>query len=232
MPLFWLYGELAAKVLFLAIFFYSCISKIVKGPYFHKNKQESSKKINHMFRQLSRFIIFRILKWQIILPPEPLPDKYVFPVVPHTSSWDFPMGLMIRSIMKEDIKYVAKHTLFRPPFGTIFRWFGGYPVDRRGRHNFVDSVVDIFNEKEEFKICLAAEGTRKKVEKLKTGFYYIAKGANVPIVMGRLDYAKKTFTVSEPFYPTDDVEADMQVVDDYFKSALGYVPEYSYGYKS
>ncbi len=177
-----------------------------------------------MIRAICAFI-FKVLGWKLIVEIPPDLKKYIIAAIPHTSSLDFPLGLMARSVLKLDIKYVGKHTLFRPPLGPIFYWLGGYPVNRTARGNFVDAVVDIFNEKEEFIICIAPEGTREKVDRLKTGFYHIAKGANVAIIPTKLDYANRELTFGKPFYPTDDEKADFEFLENYFKGVRGRNPE-------
>lgn len=182
-----------------------------------------------MSKNLSRFIL-KLIGWEVNFDVQPIPDKYILAVVPHTSSWDFFLGLFTRGVMGTDTKYIGKKSLFRWPFGPIFRSLGGYPVDRSKNNNFVDSVVDIFNSKEKFSIALAPEGTRKKVDKLKTGFYYIAKGANIPIILVRFDYQNREVTFSDPFLPTDDMEADFKFIDDHFRGTHGKIPENSYLY--
>lgn len=171
------------------------------------------------------------LGWRIVTEYEAIPPKYVLIAVPHTSNWDFPIGLLARSALGIDIKYVGKASLFRPPLGWLFRWLGGYPVDRRRRAGYVDAVVDIFNQKEAFAICIAPEGTRSRVGQLKSGFYYIALGAEVPIIMARFDWANRTITLSEPFQPTGDKTLDFVYIDRFFKGALGKNPTQSYGYR-
>lgn len=183
-----------------------------------------------MGKKLSQ-IILGFFGWSVEFDVDPIPDKYILAVIPHTSSWDFFLGLLTRGVMGTDTKYIGKKSLFKGPFGVIFRWLGGYPVDRSKNNNFVDAVVDIFNSKEKFSIALAPEGTRKKVDKLKTGFYFIAKGAKVPIIFVRFDYANKEVTFSDPFYATEDKEADFKYIDDHFRGTLGKIPENSYLYE-
>lgn len=125
----------------------------------------------------------------------------------------------------KDGKYLGKAELFKAPFGFLFRWLGGTPVDRFSKHGVVDQVVEKFNNTEKLFIALSPEGTRKKVDKLRTGFYYIAKKANVPIVMIGLDYAKKEVSVSEPFYPTDNETADFKKIIEFFAPLKGYYPD-------
>lgn len=177
-----------------------------------------------MFRAISKFML-KLFGWKVILEYSQLPDKYVFIALPHTSNWDFPLGLLVRSALGLDIKYVGKDVLFRPPFGWLFRWLGGYPVDRSQRTNYVDSVVDIYDNKPQFAICIAPEGTRKKVSQLRTGFYYIALGAGVPIVMARLDWGRKEVRISQPFFPSGDKEADFSAMLQYFQGVKGKHPE-------
>lgn len=182
-----------------------------------------------MWSTLYRFIL-GLFGWKVITQGE-LPKQYIIAVVPHTSNWDFPIGILTRTIMHQDIKFVAKESLFRPPFGGIFRWLGGYPVDRSKSNRYVDNVVDIFRKEDEFKLCIAPEGTRSKVEKLKTGFYYIAKGAGVPILLCKFDYATREVVVSEPFWPTEDAEADFAFINDFFRGTRGKNPELSFLYE-
>ncbi len=180
-----------------------------------------------MWSAISAFIL-KIIGWRTAPETWPLPPSYVLIVIPHTSNWDFPLGLLVRSAMKLDVKYAGKESLFRPPFGALFRWLGGYPVDRSKRSNFVDAVVDTFHEDKNFSLCIAPEGTRSRVEKLKTGFYYIAKGAGVPILLCKFDYANKVVGLSAPFYPTDDANADFAFIDNYFRGVKGKNPESGY----
>jgi 1-acyl-sn-glycerol-3-phosphate acyltransferase len=169
---------------------------------------------------------FRILGWKVVgdFPPEL--KKYVVAVAPHTSGWDFPVGLAARSILRmHNTKFLGKNQLFRPPFGWIFRALGGYPVDRSSSHDMVDQVVKIFNDHDQFILGLAPEGTRKKVEKFKTGFYYIAKKANVPIIPVGFDFEKKEVIIGLPFYPTNNIETDMESLYTFYRKVKGKNPE-------
>ena len=180
-----------------------------------------------MFSKISAFIL-GLFGWKVKIDFEEFPKKYIIAVVPHTSAWDFPIGILTRSIMKQKIKYVAKASLFKFPLGGIMKLMGGVPVDRSKRNNFVDSVVDIFNEREQFAVCIAPEGTRTKVDKLKTGFYYMAKGAEIPILLCRFDYSLREVQIAKPFYTTDDMEADIEFIESYFRGVPGKYPEYSF----
>lgn len=151
--------------------------------------------------------------------------KYIVIVGPHTSNWDFVIGLAYRNIL--DMNYVgflAKHQLFKPPVGWLFRMLGGIPVDRSSSHNLVDAVATMFASHERFAIAIAPEGTRQKVDKLKTGFYFIASKANVPVIMVGLDYKQRTVLFSEPLYPSDE-ETDFEAIYDFYRTIEGKVPE-------
>lgn len=176
---------------------------------------------------VARFILFKILKWKIIGSfPKEL-KKYVIIAAPHTHWVDFPLGILVKWAEAAPVNYIGKASLFKPPFGFIFRWLGGAPVNRSKSTNKVQAIVDVFNKNEKFILALSPEGTRKKVEKWKTGFYYIAKGANVPIVMATLDFKNKQVKISDPYYLTNDMEKDFDLFYTYFKEVEGKIPEYS-----
>lgn len=152
--------------------------------------------------------------------------KCIIIVAPHTSWVDFVMGLAYRSIFKLRYSlFLGKKELFDGPFGFFFRWMGGSPVDRFSKQNVVDQVVDLINSRDEIMIALAPEGTRKRVDKLRTGFYHIAKKAAVPIVMAGLDFSKKEIILSEPFYTTDNEKKDFEKIIRFFAPVQGRYPE-------
>jgi 1-acyl-sn-glycerol-3-phosphate acyltransferase len=157
--------------------------------------------------------------------------KYIVIVAPHTSSWDFFVGLAYRSILyMTHTHYLGKKELFKPPLGFIFRWLGGIPVDRTNHHNLVDEVVKIFEQHKIFSLAIAPEGTRKRVEKLKTGFYFMARKANVPIIMVGLDFKNKTVVISNALYPTNDQEHDFKLIHNFYRPIEGKNPENSLGH--
>jgi 1-acyl-sn-glycerol-3-phosphate acyltransferase len=152
--------------------------------------------------------------------------KMVIIVAPHTHWKDFIVGVAARSVMKfQHVKFLGKQELFKPPFGFIFRWLGGTPVDRSTSRNLVEAVVKSFNESEELVIALSPEGTRKRVDKLRTGFYHIARQAHVPIMMAALDFGNRKVIFSEPFYTSDNEEADFEKIISFFRSVKGKIPE-------
>lgn len=151
--------------------------------------------------------------------------KMVLVVAPHTSWVDFIVGVAFRSELKiEQAKFLGKSELFKGPFGFLFRWMGGTPVDRVSKHNMVDQVVERFNSNDSFLLALSPEGTRKRVEKLRTGFYYIAKKAAVPILMIGLDFENRQLVIGEAFTTTDDEAADFKKILDFFAPIKGKKP--------
>ncbi len=176
---------------------------------------------------LAKCIYFKILGWTLV-GSFPQLDKCVVIVVPHTSWVDFFLGLLIRTVLNEDIHFIAKKSLFKPPFGWYFRWMGGAPIDRTGNMDTVSATAKIFDQNERFRLALSPEGTRKKVAQWKTGFYFIAKAAKVPIVMVAFDFGRKQVKISRPQYPTDDKEADFISYTAFFEGVVGKVPENSF----
>ncbi len=153
--------------------------------------------------------------------------KSVVIVAPHTSWHDFYVGAFARRLSKTEISFVAKKELFKWPFGAYFKWMGGAPLDRTEGQNKVESIAAIFSEKKEFRLALAPEGTRKKVDRWKTGFYYIAIEANVPIIPVSFDYKTKVVRIGEPFYPSGDLESDLPMLEQFYKGVVGKIPEYT-----
>src|SRR5690606_1368038 len=178
--------------------------------------------------KLSEFIYYRILGWKLV-GQFPILDQCVVVVVRHTHWLDFFMGLLVRSVLAEEINYIGKKSLFKPPFGWFFRWTGGAPVDRSKNSNTVDGVVELFKLHKQFRLALAPEGTRKKVDRLKTGFYHMAKKAGVPIVMVAFDFGRKQVRIARPFLPSEDIEEDFEKIHEFYKGVRGKVPEYSFG---
>ncbi len=157
--------------------------------------------------------------------------KMVLLVAPHTSWKDILVGLATRSKLNiYKAKFLGKKELFDGPFGWFFKWLGGVPVDRFSKQGMVEQVVDMFNKNEEFKIGLSPEGTRKKVDKLRTGFYHIAKQANVPIQMVGFDFSKKEIVLGKAFYTSNDEAADFKKIIDFYAPIKGYHPQLGLGH--
>lgn len=181
-------------------------------------------------QRLAKFIYFKVLGWQVVGNTNfsiSHIKKAVIIAVPHTSWHDFYIGVLLRAVIGVKTNFVGKKELFVFPIGWFFRALGGAPINRQNNENKVEAIAKLFNEKEEFRMTLAPEGTRKKVTEWRTGFYYIAKKAKVPIIMFTLDFKNKQNKISEPFYPTDDVDADFKFMRKFFEGVKGKKPEYS-----
>ncbi|GAA0744433.1 1-acyl-sn-glycerol-3-phosphate acyltransferase [Gaetbulibacter jejuensis] len=181
-------------------------------------------------RWLAKFIYFKLLGWKVVGNVNMSRDtvkKAIIIAVPHTSWHDFYIGVLLRKVLNIKTNFIAKKELFVGPIGWYLKAIGGAPIDRQTKENKVEAIAKLFAQKEEFRMTLAPEGTRKKVDKWKTGFYYIAKEAKVPIIMFTLDFGKKENRISEPFYPSDDMEADFEFMHNFYKGVVGKKPEYS-----
>ena len=173
---------------------------------------------------VSKLVLF-FSGWKVVGEP-PKDKKYLLVVGPHTSAWDFVYGLAAKGALRLPTLFVGKAELFSGVGGFFFRMVGGYPVDRFKSGNKVDFVVNIFNSHDEISFAMSPEGTRSYLPELRTGFYYIAKGAGVPIYMVGLDFKEKMVTIDpEPFYAGEDMQADLDRVKEYFGKFTAKYPE-------
>ncbi len=169
--------------------------------------------------------ILKLLKWQIVGNHHPDVKKKIIIAGPHTSNWDFPLGVMVRSVLKMDAKYIGKASLFKPPKGWFMTKLGGIAVDRSQSSNFVQAVVDQYNKREILTILFAPEGSRSRVEKFKTGFYHVARIANIPILPVVMDYKTREFKFLPLFYTTDNSDKDISYLEKHYDGIQGYNPE-------
>ena len=168
--------------------------------------------------------LMKRLGWQFT-GPLPTASQYIMIVGPHTSNWDFILGIIARAALGQQIRFLGKHQLFIPPWGWLFRAMGGSPVDRRKNNNLVDGVVALFEADPAFKLALAPEGTRSPVKRWKTGFYHIATKANVPIVAVGLDFKHKHVVLNPAMHTTGDIEADMTALLTFYRAITGRHPK-------
>jgi 1-acyl-sn-glycerol-3-phosphate acyltransferase len=161
-----------------------------------------------------------VLGWRVEgdMPNRP---KFVLIVAPHTSNWDFPVGMSAKLALGLAAAWVGKHTIFRWPFGGLLRSVGGIPVDRSASNDVVQQMVAEFARRERMVFALAPEGTRKKVERWKTGFYHIARGAGVPIVPVALDWGVKAIRIMPAFETTGNADADIAALRLMFDGVKG-----------
>jgi 1-acyl-sn-glycerol-3-phosphate acyltransferase len=172
---------------------------------------------------LARFLM-RITGWRF---EGDVPDvrKMVLIVAPHTSNWDFPLGLMAKIARRLGGTFIGKHTLFRWPFGVFMRALGGIPVDRSAATGFAREVARAMREADQMTVVLAPEGTRRRIPQWKSGFYRIAVEASAPILPVGFDYPRKVVFFAPLFHPTGDYEMDLQQLRSHYRPEMAKKPE-------
>ena len=170
------------------------------------------------------FWILKMLGWTIHVDM-PEVKKFVAIAAPHTSNWDFLLGILAAKAISLKVHWLGKHSVFRWPFGWFFRTIGGIPVRRDVEQNYIQQMKELFDSSERFVLALAPEGTRSKTDHWKTGFYYIAHAAGVPVVMAYLDFGNKQVGIGGMFYPGGDIEKDFKTIREYYKSRRGKIPQ-------
>lgn len=171
---------------------------------------------------LCRFLL-RLAGWKMVWVPPPGPKSVVM-VYPHTSNWDFIVGILYRFGLGFKVHWAAKDTLFCTPLGWWFRHVGGVPVNRRERTGFVGQLIERFVKEEEFHLAIAPESTRRHVDSLKSGFYRIAVGAGVPLGLGRIDYATRTVGIDCWLTLSGDEAKDLEALRAYYADKRGFNP--------
>jgi len=184
----------------------------------------NNKVVQKKYKQILAQWALRLIGWKVIgeVPKSP---KYVMVGYPHTSNWDVPIGLLIYTALGVRLHWVGKHTLFKKPIGWVMRLLGGIPVNREKTKNFVQQVIDIFNESKELNLTVSPEGTRSTGKFWRTGFYYIAQGAGVPIATGFLDYSNKTGGFGPLVEPSGDIKADFNIFKNFYSNIKGKFPD-------
>ena len=182
--------------------------------------------LSSLYHHYAKFMM-RWYGWQV---EGKLPDipKFILIGAPHTSNWDFVLFLGVIFSLRANVRFMAKAEAFRFPFGWFFRYCGGVPVDRRKSTGLVEQMIKECNESEKFILTIAPEGTRHQVVEWKRGFYHIAKGAGIPIVMAVVDGKHKTVRIEQVFHPTDDMEIDIKTIQGYFAGIVGINPRRKY----
>lgn len=155
----------------------------------------------------------------------PAQGKFMLICAPHTSNWDFIYLLAIMFMLRIKVSWMGKHTIFKKPFGKFMRWLGGIPIDRRSTHGVVDQIADHFAANENLIIAIAPEGTRRRRDYWKSGFYHIAYKAQVPLLLGYVDYVNKKAGTGLSFIPTGKIKQDMDLIRDFYKDIRGDHPE-------
>jgi 1-acyl-sn-glycerol-3-phosphate acyltransferase len=173
--------------------------------------------------RLSRTLL-GLAGWRVVLVPPPLPKAVVI-VYPHTSNWDFVVGILARAAIAMPIRFVGKDSLFRPPFGALFRWLGGIPVNRRERTGFVGGLVEAFGNSDTLFLAIAPEGTRAKTDHWKSGFYRVALAARVPLGLAFIDYARREVGIEHWLTPDGNEAEDLARIRAAYSGKRGKWPD-------
>jgi 1-acyl-sn-glycerol-3-phosphate acyltransferase len=165
--------------------------------------------------------VLRSLGWRFGGVPVPNVGRAVLIVAPHTSNWDFFIGVAAMFALGIRVVFLGKHSLFFWPLGPVMRWLGGIAVDRRTASGVVDDTVELFASRERMLLGLSPEGTRSTVDRWKSGFYFIADRANVPIIPASLDYKRREIRIGDAFETTGDLENDLPHLVGFFQGIAG-----------
>jgi 1-acyl-sn-glycerol-3-phosphate acyltransferase len=176
-----------------------------------------------LLSRLSRALL-GLFGWRVVLVPPPVPKAVVI-VYPHTSNWDFPIGVLARAAVAIPIGFIGKDSLFRPPFGGLFRWLGGIPVNRRESTGYVAFLAERFARADSLYLAIAPEGTRSKVDHWKSGFYRVALAAGVPLGLAFIDYARREAGVEVWLTLSGNEEEDLARIRACYAGKRGRKPE-------
>lgn len=179
---------------------------------------------NRFSRWLGRSVL-RAFGWQI-QGEFPSHSRFIIIGAPHTSNWDFIFGMAAANAMGIRISWMGKHTLFTPPAGYLMRWMGGIPINRSAAFGVVEQMAENMKGSDALVLGITPEGTRKAVKKWKTGFYHIAKNAEVPMVLGYFDYRRKIVGIGPTLQAGEDMAQDLQTIEAFYRQhAVGKYPQ-------
>lgn len=177
-----------------------------------------------MKKAICSFIYYKLLGWKTKVSV-PDYDKYIICAAPHTTNWDLFIGKLFMASIGRETGFMMKKEWFCWPLGPIFRSMGGIPVDRSRKTSLVDQMIDIAKTSKKFHLAITPEGTRKANPNWKKGFYYIAQGAGLPIILVAIDYSTKCITAEKVIHPCGDFQKDMREIKLYYKNFKGKHPE-------
>jgi len=175
-------------------------------------------------KKFSKFIL-KLIGWKVVGEMPKDVKKMVIIEAPHTSNWDYPIGMLCISAKGVNVNVVIKKELFFWPLGPILRWLGGIPLDRSGSSNKVESLANVFKKYDELYFAITPEGTRSLVTNWKKGYYYIALTAGVPILLTAIDYPSKTGFIRELVYPTGNYDEDFKKIEAFYRTKGAKYPE-------
>jgi len=168
-------------------------------------------------------LILKIAGWSVRITVPDYP-KVIICVAPHTSNWDFVLGKLAYWSVCRKAGFLMKESWFFFPLGYLFRAIGGIPVSRNGSKALVNAVIERLKNSTRMAIAITPEGTRGRTSEWHTGFLRIAEGANVPVVLGAIDFGRKQIVIEKEFEPTSDVVADMKAIKSYYSRFTGKYP--------
>ncbi len=177
-----------------------------------------------MWRKFCNWLLYKRMGWTTEVTVDH-PDKYIICLAPHTSNWDFILGLLYSRSIGMQSNFLMKKEWFFWPLGPIFRSLGGIPVYRQKHSSMTESMAESAKQAKVFHLCITPEGTRSKNPDWKKGFYFIALKAGIPILLYGLDYERKLIQCTKTVIPSGDLEADMRDIKLYFKGFKGKKPE-------
>lgn len=161
--------------------------------------------------------------WRVVYAL-PSVSKFVITFYPHTSNWDFVVGILARAAIGLPCHFVAKDTLFRWPLGGILRWMGGIPVNRREHTGFIAQLALEFAARERFFVAIAPEGTRSRTQSWKSGFYHLALASGVPLALAFIDYPRREIGIGAYLVLTGDVARDLEAIRSFYSDKIGKWP--------
>ena len=177
-----------------------------------------------MWKKFCKWLLYKRMGWTLNVTEEH-PEKFIICLAPHTSNWDFLIGVLYNRVEGLKCNFLMKKEWFFWPLGPIFRRMGGIPVYRQKHTSMTDTLAETAKQTKNFRLCVTPEGTRSRVEEWKKGFYFIAQKAGIPILLYGLDYERKLIECTKTIIPTGNIEADMQAIKLYFKDYMGKKPE-------
>ena len=177
-----------------------------------------------MWRKICNWLLYKKMGWTVKVT-EDHPDKYIICLAPHTSNWDFILGLLYSRSIGMQCNFMMKKEWFFWPLGPIFRKLGGIPVYRQKKSSMTDAMAEAAKAAKSFHLCITPEGTRSKTADWKKGFYFIALKAGMPILLYGIDYERKLIQCTKTIIPSGNLDADMRDIKVYYKDFKGKKPE-------
>lgn len=177
-----------------------------------------------LFKTFSRWMLLRKMGWTL-QTDQPMPDKFIICLAPHTSNWDFVMGQLYSGATGLKSNFLMKKEWFFWPLGPIFKRLGGIPVWRSKHTSMTDNLAEAARKADTFHLCVTPEGTRSLNPEWKKGFYFIALKANIPILLFGLDYQRKCIVCTKTIVPNGNVDEQMAEIKRYYQNFMGKHPE-------